>query len=294
MAKLLTPLAPNVPIVDDEGNPTPYFQRVMQELSDAKINQSVLDNFGGDPGADRILVWDDSDGTFTFATTSEVLDWVGTEAHGDLLYRGASGWTLLPAGTSGQFLKTLGAGANPQWASGGGAFSLISSLSAPTSNAFTFTGLSLTSYSRVHLYLNQVQVGTDGAFLFMQFYTAGVHRTTAIYRWKTTSSSSGGVGSFNEGNNTADTAIRLTHGSTSDWGTGNVSSEHYQGSIEISGIPTGMNTSVVWQGVSVGPTTNYIRQTGHGGLDQTSVLDGIVVYPSTGTLTAGTAKLVGI
>ena len=34
---------------------------------------------------------------------------------GDLLYRDASGPQRLAAGTSGQFLKTQGAGANPVW-----------------------------------------------------------------------------------------------------------------------------------------------------------------------------------
>lgn len=55
-------------------------------------------------------------------TLSEVLDLVGSAAQGDILYRGASGWTRLPAGTSGHFLKTQGSGADPAWAaaSGGG------------------------------------------------------------------------------------------------------------------------------------------------------------------------------
>jgi len=53
---------------------------------------------------------------------SDALDFVGSAAHGDLLVRGASGWVRLAAGTSGQYLQTQGAGANPQWAaaSGGG------------------------------------------------------------------------------------------------------------------------------------------------------------------------------
>jgi hypothetical protein len=43
-------------------------------------------------------------------------------AQGDLLFRGSTGWQRLAAGTSGQFLKTLGAGADPAWdtPSGGG------------------------------------------------------------------------------------------------------------------------------------------------------------------------------
>ena len=42
---------------------------------------------------------------------------VGTTitTQGDILYRGASGLARLAAGTSGQFLKTQGAGANPVW-----------------------------------------------------------------------------------------------------------------------------------------------------------------------------------
>ena len=55
-------------------------------------------------------------------TLSEVLDLVGSAAQGDLLYRGASGWSRIAAGTSGMFLKTLGSGADPIWdtPSGGG------------------------------------------------------------------------------------------------------------------------------------------------------------------------------
>jgi hypothetical protein len=50
-------------------------------------------------------------------TLSDVLDFIGSAAQGDILYRGASGWARLAAGTSGQFLQTQGASANPQWAS---------------------------------------------------------------------------------------------------------------------------------------------------------------------------------
>lgn len=49
-------------------------------------------------------------------TLSEVLDFVGSAAQGDILYRGATTWTRLGAGTSGQYLKTQGTGANPVWA----------------------------------------------------------------------------------------------------------------------------------------------------------------------------------
>jgi hypothetical protein len=50
-------------------------------------------------------------------TLSDLLDFIGSAAQGDILYRGASGWARLGAGTTGQVLQTQGAAANPQWAS---------------------------------------------------------------------------------------------------------------------------------------------------------------------------------
>lgn len=64
-------------------------------------------------------------------TLSELLDFIGSAAQGDILYRGATGWARLPAGTAGQFLKTQGAGADPTWANvegGGGGNSTINYL----------------------------------------------------------------------------------------------------------------------------------------------------------------------
>lgn len=49
-------------------------------------------------------------------TLTQALDLIGSAAQGDILYRDGSAWARLGAGTSGQFLKTLGASANPAWA----------------------------------------------------------------------------------------------------------------------------------------------------------------------------------
>lgn len=48
-------------------------------------------------------------------TLSQLLDWIGAAAHGDILYRGAATWARLAAGTAGHILSTGGAGANPAW-----------------------------------------------------------------------------------------------------------------------------------------------------------------------------------
>lgn len=42
---------------------------------------------------------------------------IPSQAQGDILYRGASAWERLPAGTNGQLLRTNGAAANPSWQS---------------------------------------------------------------------------------------------------------------------------------------------------------------------------------
>jgi len=54
-----------------------------------------------------------------------------SQAQGDILYRDSSTWARLPAGTSGQFLKTQGTGANPTWGTvSGGGFEFVSSTNA--------------------------------------------------------------------------------------------------------------------------------------------------------------------
>lgn len=73
-------------------------------------------------------------------TLSEVLDFVGSAAQGDILYRGAATWTRLGAGTNGHFLKTQGAAANPTWAAvpGGGDLLAANNLSDVANAATAF------------------------------------------------------------------------------------------------------------------------------------------------------------
>lgn len=62
-------------------------------------------------------------GTFTTSGTIACATCIAsssTWAQGDVLYYNGSNWADLPAGTSGFFLKTLGASANPVWASAAG------------------------------------------------------------------------------------------------------------------------------------------------------------------------------
>lgn len=62
----------------------------------------------------------------------------GSSAWGDILFRDTSGWTRLPAGTSGLFLKTQGTGADPVWAAGAGGVSTF--LDLTDTDPTTYTG----------------------------------------------------------------------------------------------------------------------------------------------------------
>lgn len=66
-------------------------------------NQALLSS-----GSSAAPIWSTVDGT--------VLT-IPSQAQGDIIYRGASAWERLPAGTSGQLLQTKGSAQNPQWVS---------------------------------------------------------------------------------------------------------------------------------------------------------------------------------
>lgn len=122
MASLLqSPLSTQVNIVDDQGRPTPQFARMLQKLgvgsglttSNGQITLATM--------AAKTILANKTTSTSapTACTLSDILDFVST-TQGSILYRGASGWQVLPPGTSGQFLKTQGTGADPVWAAAGG------------------------------------------------------------------------------------------------------------------------------------------------------------------------------
>jgi hypothetical protein len=60
----------------------------------------------------RIDIWDGSNWQHS---QGDPVGAAGGGAHGDILYRDASVWTNLAAGTSGQYLQTNGAGSAPSW-----------------------------------------------------------------------------------------------------------------------------------------------------------------------------------
>lgn len=168
MVDVIRHLSTQVPIVRTDGTPTPYFARLLEEISDAKIASSVIDAMGGDPDADMVVVWDDATGDLVFLSISDLLDWISSttghilyrdgaewvglsisdildtidDTHGAILFRGASDWEALAPGADGDVLTTHDVGADPTWETpsvGGGGSDWID-LTFSTSSAVKWQG----------------------------------------------------------------------------------------------------------------------------------------------------------
>jgi hypothetical protein len=118
---------------------------------------------------------------------TSLIDTLGSYAQGDILYRNSTGWVFLAPGTSGQFLETLGAAANPTWAtvtipsytagtgiavSGGGVISISpqvsvalggTGLTSGTSGGVPYFASGSTMASSAALTIHQVVLGGGAA-----------------------------------------------------------------------------------------------------------------------------------
>jgi hypothetical protein len=104
--------------------------------------------------ADNEVLAYDSGGNWINQTAAEagLIASPGSEAQGDVLYYNGTTWARLAAGTSGYFLKTQGAAANPVWA-GEGWRLIASSVLSSGDGTFSFTSIPAT-YSAIALMLN--------------------------------------------------------------------------------------------------------------------------------------------
>lgn len=95
-------------------------------------------------------------------TVSEVLDFIVSAAQGDILYRGASAWARLAAGTAGQFLKTQGAGADPVWDTpAGGGSSAYTLVATPTVTGTNIDVTGLSAYDEILVILKAITFGSS-------------------------------------------------------------------------------------------------------------------------------------
>lgn len=123
-------------------------------------------------------------GIWTLADIRRALDLLGSTAEGDIIYKGASGWTRLAKGTDGQVL-TL-AGGLPSWAaasggSGSGAMTLVgaATVAGSAATSLTLSGLDLATDGRYVVYGNFANA-TGSAATISLFYN-GDTTTTNYY-----------------------------------------------------------------------------------------------------------------
>jgi hypothetical protein len=98
-------------------------------------------------------------------TLSALIDHVLGSARGDIIYRGASGWTVLAPGTSGYVLSTNGAGADPSWVAqtgGSGGSGTVTSV-AVSSTDLSVSGSPITTSGTFTL---NVQLSANTAALY--------------------------------------------------------------------------------------------------------------------------------
>jgi hypothetical protein len=128
----VSPLIFNVPIVYPAGHPqaycpTPAFSANIQQWL---VEKAVTDGLAagaavaGDAAASGLTATtktllgnkETTTGPIEELTITQVLDLIaGTAARGDILFRGASAWSRLAAGTAGKVLQTNGGSADPTW-----------------------------------------------------------------------------------------------------------------------------------------------------------------------------------
>lgn len=173
MVGTLQPLGKQHPVVNADGTPTEYFIRWAQQKQvdiGASVEASAVPAIIAAYLADHELQagtgigispsGNVADTPTISAEVQAILDQIST-TQGTILYRGAADWEALTPGTSGQFLKTMGAGANPQWATptgGSAAWTLLSSWDFATNGAINYRDVSVAGYDEVMVILNAVSL----------------------------------------------------------------------------------------------------------------------------------------
>ncbi|MEZ0275489.1 MAG: hypothetical protein ACAH88_11350 [Roseimicrobium sp.] len=114
-------------------------QLALGNIPDALVTYAKLQNVGA---TQRILGRNSGGaGVAEEVTLTQFLDWIGSAAQGDILYRGASSWQRLAAGTAGLPLITKGAGQDPAWEAAYASGTIVKKVISTTSNAFTVNSL---------------------------------------------------------------------------------------------------------------------------------------------------------
>src|SRR5262249_8516875 len=109
---------------------------------------------------------------------SSILDLIGS-TRGSVLFRGATGWSILPPGNSGLVLTSNGAGADPTYQAGGsGAMALLNTLSASNSSTLADTTSLASTYSSYLIIFQNLVPVANATELQLQLHSGGTFQVT--------------------------------------------------------------------------------------------------------------------
>lgn len=223
------------------------------------------------------------------STLSEILDFIGSAAQGDILYRDASAWARLGAGTSGQFLKTQGAAANPIWATGGGSWTRLATATASASATINFTGLT-SAYVAYVVVLTAVAPATDNVELWLRTSTDGGSTYDAgvsDYRWGSIVANAEAASILATGD-AADSEIRLMDAQ------GNAANEKLSGEVWIHNPSAADYCRVRYKMLGQSTESNTRPTFGGGHRIAAADVDAIRFLFSSGNISSGQFDLFGL
>ncbi len=209
--------------------------------------------------------------------------------------RETAGPTLLVAGSipDGWVFKRVGStmvGVNPATLVGANEWALIASMSAPVSNEFAFTGLSLSTYKEIRIDIAGVTVTTDNTVMNLRLSVAG-SEVTANYRYYVRHSSTSGTTPVIR-SSASDGEIQFD-GSTSAWTVGNAAAFSFNGSIALRNPGS---ATLYKQGLVslhyVATTGNAIMAEGPIMMDNAGAITGLRLYGSSALL-VGDVRIYG-
>lgn len=174
-------------------------------------------------------------GTNVQAYDADLADIAGiTPSQGDVIYRNASNWVRLAAGTAGQFLSTGGAGANPSWASG--ALASYDAIVASSGGNYTTLGAAIAAASsgwRILVLDSTTETGAINTALNNLFIT-GASRTSSVVNLGANDIHFSGTG-----NTIANLGFNVSNGASRVRSSGAYNHFHRVRFDLVSGVPNG-------------------------------------------------------
>ena len=308
MVGTLQPLGKQYPVVNQDGTPTEYFIRWAQQkqidigagvaASDvpAIISEYLADHeLQAGTGITLSPSGNVADSPTIAAEVQAILNQVST-TQGALLYRGASSWQALAPGTSGQYLKTLGAGANPEWATvsgGSGAMSLIETQTLTAVSTFSLEALAGGTSKKIIIEI-EGGLSVDGANLLGTVKLNGSYKTSNYRRHMGVRSSSGASNT----NNSSGTTSFIVTDTGATWGVGNAAGEGMMSTLTFNNpYNTSRQKYCHIESEWIAPSAAFVGTIDAGfsydGTDATAALQGVKFDTSSGTFT-GIVNVFGV